>query len=32
MCDYPAERGPQPLTRGSCESCPNWEEPEDEDT
>ncbi len=29
MCGYPAERGPQPLARGSCESCPNWQAPED---
>ena len=29
MCGHPDEPGPQPLTRGSCESCPNWEQPVD---
>lgn len=28
-CGHPDEPGPRPLTRGSCESCPNWEQPED---
>lgn len=31
MCGHPDEPTPRPLTRGSCEACPNWDMPEEAD-